>query len=105
MFLYESKGQPLKSLRLLDVGGVAAIVEDDFVIVAALILVAFQERPDLGNHRLGWVNGLTGPAGDGPKLAEVAKIEEGGVGDDLVTVAANPEYVGFGVDLGETLQV
>src|SRR5918994_974830 len=67
-------------------------VGDDFLTVASAAgLVSVEHGADLGDHRLGRVDVRARPSWDHIELAEVAEVEERGVGDDRIVFTADPE--------------
>jgi hypothetical protein len=86
-----------EALGVLDVRGVAAVLEDDLSKVAG----SLEERSELRHHGLRRVGLRAGPAGDQAERPQIAEIEKRSVGDDLVGVAPDPENRRRRRDVGE----
>lgn len=80
-------------------------VDHDFVVLAAGILVLFQQITSLCDHWLWRVLLLTWPARQLADLSQVAGLEQRAIRDDQVLGAADPADRQFGVDVDELRQV
>src|SRR6185312_4385584 len=79
-----------ESLRVLDVRRVPARFEDDLLVPAARRRVPVEDGPGLRHHRLGRALLRARPARYRAEAAQVREVEQRGVRDDDVRVAADP---------------
>src|SRR5579884_1123704 len=101
----EGEERPAELVGPLDEGRVARVGDHHLLVAAAVSGVAVEQGAHLADHRLRRVGLGAGPAGDGAELAERAEVEQGGVGDDLVVGAADPEDIRAGREVREGARV
>ena len=89
-------------LWLVQVRAVARVLDDRLAVAAAGHGVAVQHGPGLRHHGLRRPGLLAGPAGDRAERAQVGQVVQGGIGDDDVVGAAQPEHrrLGTGATTG-----
>lgn len=90
MALYKFREEFEYFILLLDMWRMAAVGKHNLAVLAAIGLVCIQHGAYLRNHGLGWVDIRSGPAGNGTELPKKAKVEKGGVRDNLIVRASYP---------------
>src|SRR5205085_11025266 len=71
---------------------VTDFVQNKFAEPPAMRTAAFEYDPGLSDHRLRRKDRVARPTRHGAHPAEGTEVEQGGIADHLVFVAANPQY-------------
>ena len=85
----------VKGIRFINEWHMGCVVDDNFLICAAVGLVFVQNGAGLCQHGLGWVHVCAGPAGNDSHCAERTHVGGAIIGDGYVIAAPHPEDGSF----------